>query len=81
MQCLLKIFRQHLTVHFYKTHKLDAKVTTYKWRGYIPIAKAYNRTKIKSNPGLNFKALQSHDSSIEILYKNYLFVSNQFQYK
>ena len=37
----------------------DAKVTTDKWRGYRPIAKAYNITQIKSNNSLNFKALHA----------------------
>ena len=32
---------------------------TYKWRGYIPIAKAFNITPIESNRGMNFKALQT----------------------
>lgn len=37
----------------------DAKITTDKWRGYRPIAKAYNITQIESNGGLNFKALHT----------------------
>ena len=37
----------------------QAKVTTDKWRGYRPIAKAYNITQIESNNGLNFKALHT----------------------
>jgi hypothetical protein len=37
----------------------EAKVTTDKWRGYKPIAKAYNITQIESNKGLNFKALHT----------------------
>ena len=37
----------------------DAKVTTDKWRGYKPIAKAYDVTQIESNNGLNFKALHT----------------------
>jgi len=37
----------------------DAKITTDKWRGYRPIAKAYNITQIDSNGGLNFKALHT----------------------
>lgn len=37
----------------------DASVTTDKWRGYRPIAKAYNITQIESNNGMNFKALHT----------------------
>lgn len=37
----------------------DAKVVTDKWRGYRPIAKAYDITQIESNNGLNFKALHT----------------------
>ncbi|MDT0641400.1 IS1595 family transposase [Zunongwangia sp. F363] len=37
----------------------DAKITTDKWRGYRPIAKAYDITQIESNSGLNFKALHT----------------------
>jgi len=37
----------------------DANVTTDKWRGYRPVAKAYNITQIESNKGLNFKALHT----------------------
>jgi hypothetical protein len=37
----------------------DAKVITDKWRGYRPIAKAYNITQIESNGGMNFKALHT----------------------
>lgn len=36
-----------------------AKITTDKWRGYRPIAKAYDITQIESNNGLNFKALHT----------------------
>jgi len=35
----------------------SAKVTTDNWKGYEPIAKAYDITQIASNNGLNFKAL------------------------
>ncbi|WP_158841845.1 IS1595 family transposase [Polaribacter sp. L3A8] len=38
---------------------LEAKVITDKWRGYRPIAKAYNITQIESNGGMNFKALHT----------------------
>ena len=37
----------------------DAKVTTDKWRGYRPIAKAYDIIQIESNSGMNFKALHT----------------------
>lgn len=37
----------------------EAKVTTDKWRGYRPIAKAYDITQIDSNKGLNFKGLHT----------------------
>jgi len=37
----------------------DAKVTTDKWRGYRPIAKAYKITQIESKSGMNFKALHT----------------------
>jgi len=37
----------------------EAKITTDKWRGYRPIAKAYDITQIESNGGLNFKALHT----------------------
>lgn len=37
----------------------DAKITTDKWRGYRPMAKAYDITQIDSNGGLNFKALHT----------------------
>jgi hypothetical protein len=32
----------------------EAKIVTDKWRGYKPIAKAYDITQIESNNGLNF---------------------------
>ena len=37
----------------------EAKVTTVKWRGYRPIAKAYDIKQIESNKDLNFKALHT----------------------
>ena len=37
----------------------QAKITTDKWRGYRPIAKAYDITQVDSNGGLNFKALHT----------------------
>jgi len=50
-QSLQHIFINHINK--------DAKVTTDKWRGYRPIAKAYDITQIESNGGLNFKALHT----------------------
>jgi hypothetical protein len=38
---LSKIFVSHIS--------MDAKVTTYKWKGYLPLKKDYNITQIKSN--------------------------------
>jgi hypothetical protein len=46
--------------HMFINHiSRDAQVTTDKWRGYRPIAKAYNIKQIVSNSGLNFKALHT----------------------
>jgi hypothetical protein len=50
-QSLQYIFVNHIS--------REASVTTDKWRGYRPIAKAYNITQIESNNGLNFKALHT----------------------
>jgi len=50
-QSLQYIFVNHIS--------REAKVTTDKWRGYRPIAKAFNITQIESNKGLNFKALHT----------------------
>ena len=50
-QSLQYIFVNHIS--------REAKVTTDKWRGYKPIAKAYNIRQIESNKGLNFKALHT----------------------
>jgi len=50
---------QSLQYMFINHISRDAKVTTDKWRGYRPIAKAYNITQIESNSGLNFKALHT----------------------
>lgn len=50
-QSLQYIFVNHIS--------REAKVTTDKWRGYKPIAKAYNIKQIESNKGLNFKALHT----------------------
>ncbi|CAH8281964.1 ISXO2 transposase-like protein [Mariniflexile fucanivorans] len=44
---------------FIKHISRDANVTTDKWKGYRPIAKAYNINQIESNKGLNFKALHT----------------------
>lgn len=37
----------------------EAEVTTDKWKGYRPIAKAYNINQIESSNGANFKALHT----------------------
>ncbi len=50
-QSLQYIFINHIS--------REAKVTTDKWRGYRPIAKAYDITQIESNKGMNFKALHT----------------------
>ena len=50
-QSLQYIFINHIS--------RQANVTTDEWRGYRPIAKVYNITQIKSNKGLNFKALHT----------------------
>jgi hypothetical protein len=50
-QSLQYIFVNHIS--------REANVTTDKWRGYRPIAKAYDITQIDSNRGLNFKALHT----------------------
>lgn len=41
--------------HIDRTTKLIAD----KWKGYRPIAKAYNITQIESDNGMNFKALHT----------------------
>jgi hypothetical protein len=50
-QSLQYIFINHIS--------RKAKVTTDKWKGYRPIAKAYDITQIESNNGMNFKALHT----------------------
>ncbi|ADV50960.1 hypothetical protein Celal_3705 [Cellulophaga algicola DSM 14237] len=50
-QSLQYIFVNHIS--------RNAKITTDKWIGYSPIAKAYDITQIESNGGLNFKALHT----------------------
>jgi hypothetical protein len=50
-ESLQYIFNDHIS--------REAKVTTDKWRGYRPIAKAYDINQIESNKGLNFKALHT----------------------
>lgn len=50
-QSLQYIFVDHIS--------REANVTTDEWRGYRPIAKVYNIVQIKSNKGLNFKALHT----------------------
>jgi len=37
----------------------QAEITTDKWKGYRPIARAYDITQIESNNGANFKALHT----------------------
>jgi len=44
---------------FIKHIDRKAKVTTDKWKGYRPIAKAYDITQVDSEKGLNFKALHT----------------------
>ena len=44
---------------FIKHIDRNAKVTTDKWKGYRPIAKAYKITQIDSNRGFNFKTLHT----------------------
>lgn len=48
---LKKLFSAHISP--------DANVTTDLWRGYRPLMNEYNITQIKSNNGLNFKALHT----------------------
>ena len=50
---------QSLQYMFVNHISRDASITTDKWRGYKPIAKAFNITQIQSNKGLNFKALHT----------------------
>lgn len=50
-QSLQYIFVNHIS--------RKAKVKTDKWKGYRPIAKAYDITQIESNNGMNFKALHT----------------------
>ena len=44
---------------FIKHIHREAAVITDKWKGYRPIAKAYNIEQIDSNKGLNFKTLHT----------------------
>lgn len=44
---------------FIKHIDREASITTDKWKGYRPIAKAYNITQLESDKGLNFKALHT----------------------
>src|SRR5690606_31864559 len=50
---------QSLQYIFIKHIARTAQVTTDKWKGYRPIAKAYNITQIESSKGFNFKALHT----------------------
>ena len=55
----------------------EAKVTTDKWKGYRPIAKAYDINQIESNNGLNFKALHTMIHKIKSWIRTtYSWVSN-----
>lgn len=48
---LKKMFEAHIST--------DASVTTDLWKGYRPLMKEYNISQIKSDNGLNFKALHT----------------------
>jgi len=48
---LNKLFEKHISI--------EATVTTDKWKGYRPLMKQYDIHQIKSNKGLNFKALHT----------------------
>lgn len=48
---------QSLQYIFINHTAYKAKIITDKWRGYKPIAKAYDITQIESNKGVNFKAI------------------------
>ena len=51
---------QHNYFNIFINHiSREAKIVTDKWRGYKPIAKAYDITQIESNNGLNLKALHT----------------------
>lgn len=50
-QSLQYIFVNHIS--------RKAEVVTDQWKGYVPISKAYNITQIKSDRGLNFKAIHT----------------------
>lgn len=48
-------FSAHSLQYIFVNHiSREAKIVTDKWRGYKPIAKAYDITQIESNNGLNF---------------------------
>ena len=52
-------------------------MTTDKWKGYRPIAKAYDITQIESNKGLKFKALHTMIHQIKSWIRTtYSWVSN-----
>jgi hypothetical protein len=55
----------------------EAKVIKGKWRGYGPVAKAYNITQIESNGGMNYKALHPMVNQVKSWIKtSYSWVSN-----
>tara|TARA_R110002050_G_scaffold205060_1_gene340846 strand:- start:251 stop:718 length:468 start_codon:yes stop_codon:yes gene_type:complete len=57
--CIEDFLAESLQCIFVNHISHEANVTKDKWRGYRPIAKAYNINQIKSNKGMNFKALQT----------------------
>ncbi len=57
--CIEDFSAQSLQYIFVNHISREAKVITDKWKGYRPIAKAYDITQIESKNGLNFKALHT----------------------
>ncbi|MCF6348440.1 MAG: IS1595 family transposase [Flavobacteriaceae bacterium] len=57
--CIEDFSTRSLQYMFVNHISRDANITTDNWRGYRPIAKAFNITQINSNKGLNFKALHT----------------------
>ena len=69
-QSLQYIFVNHIS--------RDAEVVTDKWKGYRPIAKAYDIKQIESNRGLNFKALHTMIHQVKSWIRTtYSWVSNE----
>jgi len=65
-----------ITIHICQSHK--PRSTSNNWRGYRPIAKAYDITQIESNKGLNFKALHTMIHQVKSWIRTtYSWVSNQ----